>query len=75
MMMRSSAARAGPRHRAPSRWWRWEGGEGDKIVMVDELLARNQRQLFRYQLAQYWREHASQARRVTVVPRPRTTQD
>jgi hypothetical protein len=51
------------------------GGEGDEIVMVDELLARNQCQLFRYRLVQYRREHASQARRVTVVPRPRTIQD
>ncbi len=75
MMMRSSAARAGPRHRAPSRWWPGERGEGDEIVMVDELLAQNQHQLFRYRLAQYRREHASQARQVTVVPRPRTTQD
>ena len=69
------AARARPRHRAPSQWWPEEAGEGSEIVMVDELLARHQRQLFRYWLVRYRREHASHARRVTVVPRPRTAHD
>ncbi len=39
------------------------------------LLARNQRDLSWYQQALHRREHASHARRITVMPRPRTAPD
>ncbi|MGB6163194.1 MAG: hypothetical protein WBF75_11610 [Pseudonocardiaceae bacterium] len=64
-----------PRHRAPSRWVRGEGAEDDQLVTVAWLLAQNQRELSWYQQVLHRREHARHARRVTVVPRPRTTPD
>jgi hypothetical protein len=71
-MMRASVT---PRHRAPSRWVRWESASNDPMVTVAWLLARHQRHLSWYQQELHQREHASHARRITVVPRPRTTPD
>ncbi|MGB6163710.1 MAG: hypothetical protein WBF75_14290 [Pseudonocardiaceae bacterium] len=64
-----------PRHRAPSRWMRGDNADDDQLVTVAWLLARNQRHLCWYQRVLHRREHASHARRVTVVPRPRPAQD
>lgn len=72
-MTRSSAARAGLRHRAPSRRCHLE--DGGEVVTVAQLLDCNQRLLFSYRLVQYRREHAGQPRRVTVVPPARAAQD
>ncbi|MBV9143019.1 MAG: hypothetical protein JO115_19255 [Pseudonocardiales bacterium] len=77
-MTRSSAARAGSRHRVPSRRGRQEGA--GEVVTVAQLLSRNQGQLFGERplwcrLAWYRPRYAPPPRRITVIPRPRTPQD
>jgi hypothetical protein len=74
-MMTSSAARTGPRHRAPSRWPRVTGGGHGEVVMVAVLLTKNRNQLCQYRLRQYQREHVAPARRDAVIPRPRAPED
>ncbi len=64
-----------PRHRAPSRWVRGDNADDDQLVTVAWLLAQNQRHLSWYQQVLHRREHASHARRITVMPRPRTAPD
>ncbi|MGH3869337.1 MAG: hypothetical protein ACRDQ4_25170 [Pseudonocardiaceae bacterium] len=54
---------------------RWESADDNQRVTVTHLLARHQRHLSWYQQVLHRREHASHARRVTVMPRPRTTPD
>jgi hypothetical protein len=71
-MMRASVT---PRHRAPSRWVRGNNADNDQLVTVAWLLTQNQRHLSWYQQVLHQREHASHARRITVIPRPRTTPD
>lgn len=70
--MRSSAARARRRHRAPS-WWCCLDDEGD-MVTVAQLLKENQGLLGQYWLARSQRGHVRGPRRVVVVPRPRIAQ-
>ena len=71
-MMRASVT---PRHRAPTRWARGNNAEDDQLVTVAWLLAQNQRHLSWYQQVLHRREHANHARRITVMPRPRTAPD
>jgi hypothetical protein len=52
-----------------------DNADDDPMVTVAHLLARHQRHLSWYQQVLHRREHASHARRITVVPRPRTTPD
>ncbi len=63
------------RHRAPSRWVRGNNADDDQLVTVAGLLARNQRHLSWYQQVLHRRKHANHARRITVMPRPRTAPD
>jgi hypothetical protein len=65
-------AGTGPRHRAPSRWCRWEAAE-EVIVTVAGLLEEHEDLPSDYRLRQDRRAHAGRARRVTVLPR--TTAD
>jgi hypothetical protein len=70
-----TSASVAPRHRAPSRWARWKAAGEDQIVTVTQLRTRNRDLLLQYQWVLHRREHASQARRITVVPRPHTAPD
>lgn len=76
--MGSSAARACPRYRAPSRWCHLED-EGE-VVTVAQLLECNQDLLSQYRpvwyrLFQYRPQYAWPPRRITVIPWPRAPAD
>ncbi|MGB6161366.1 MAG: hypothetical protein WBF75_02070, partial [Pseudonocardiaceae bacterium] len=56
-------------------WVRENNAEDDQLVTVAHLLARNQCHLSWYQQVLHRREHANHARRITVMPQPRTIPD